>query len=194
MDRDRVWSDATNSTAWKLPSFTVSTLRARERHEGEIHFRHLYHPSCERGARERAFCIPVYSRRRIGSSVVADPEASPVQLHGNVIIIPFIQQHATVLIGSNLKTQQVRHVSGLQVHIVLFTCCKNCQQKTSKSFSGICTLVVYLFFWKLITFTSYVYTNISAFTPYIFKTNFSFQIFKGSYYFKSLHRISIDLL
>lgn len=40
----------------------------------------------------------------------------------------------------------------------------------------------------------YVYTNISAFTPYIFKTNFRFQIFKGSYYFKSLHRISIDLL
>lgn len=29
MDSDKVWSDATNSTAWKLPSFTVSTLRER---------------------------------------------------------------------------------------------------------------------------------------------------------------------
>lgn len=33
MDRDRVWSAATNSTEWKLPSFTVSTLRKIE--EGE---------------------------------------------------------------------------------------------------------------------------------------------------------------
>lgn len=50
--------------------------------------------------------VPVYSRRRVGPSIVADPEASPVQLHGNVIIVSFIQQHATVLICSNLKTQQ----------------------------------------------------------------------------------------
>lgn len=158
----------------------LHTESKRERHEGEIHFRHLYHPSCERGARERAFCIPVYSRRRIGSSVVADPEASPVQLHGNVIIIPFIQQHATVLIGSNLKTQQDLHVSGLQVHLVLFTCCKNCQQKTSKSFSGICTLVVYLFLWKLFTFTSYMCAQISLLLLLTFsKQTLGFRYLRG---------------
>lgn len=47
--------------------------------------------------------VPVYSRRRIGSSIIADPEASPVQLHGNVIIVSFIQQHAAVLVCRNLK-------------------------------------------------------------------------------------------
>ncbi len=109
MDRDKVWSDATNSTAWKLPSFTVSTLTERE-----IRSEHLYHPSCERGSSECVaghFClcvhVPVYSRGRVRSGIVADPEASPVQLHGDVIIVPFIQQHTAVLICSNLKTQRV---------------------------------------------------------------------------------------
>lgn len=34
MERDNVWSDATNSTAWKLPSFTVSTLQGAENRGG----------------------------------------------------------------------------------------------------------------------------------------------------------------
>lgn len=111
MDRDKVWSAATSSTAWKLPSFTVSTLRERENRESQS--RHFRHPSCERGIAECAvgcLClrvhVPVYGRRRVRSGVVADPEAPPVQLHGDVIIVPFIQQHTTVLICRNLRAQQ----------------------------------------------------------------------------------------
>lgn len=108
MDSDKVWSDATNSTAWKLPSFTVSTLTERERFSLNV-----FHPSWECGIIECAvghLClyvqVPVYSRWRVRSSVVADPEAPPVQLHGNVIIVSLIQQHSTVLICGNLKTQR----------------------------------------------------------------------------------------
>lgn len=31
MDSDKVWSAATNSTEWKLPSFTVSTLGKKKK-------------------------------------------------------------------------------------------------------------------------------------------------------------------
>lgn len=55
---------------------------------------------------------PVNSRRWVGSSVIADPEAPSVQLHCDVIVVAFIQQDTTVLISSNLKTN---------IHQVLFT-------------------------------------------------------------------------
>lgn len=47
MERDNVWSDATNSTAWKLPSFTVSTLPGAENKGGGVGESdyHATHPS-----------------------------------------------------------------------------------------------------------------------------------------------------
>lgn len=50
--------------------------------------------------------VPVYGRGGVRASIVADPEASPVQLHGNVIIVPFIQQHSAVFISGNLRPQR----------------------------------------------------------------------------------------
>lgn len=97
MDSDNVWSAATNSTEWKLPSFTVSTLRKREK---EIEATSLILQSLD--VRHVFEQKPVYCRRRVGSSVVADPEAPPVQLHCYVIIVTLVQQDAAVLISSNL--------------------------------------------------------------------------------------------
>lgn len=50
--------------------------------------------------------VPVYGRGRVGSGFVADPEAPPVQLHGDVIVVPFVEQHAAVLVCGNLKTRR----------------------------------------------------------------------------------------
>lgn len=50
--------------------------------------------------------VPVYGRGGVRASIIADPEASPVQLHGNVIVVPFIQQHSAVFISGNLRPQR----------------------------------------------------------------------------------------
>lgn len=50
--------------------------------------------------------VPVYGRGGVRASIVADPEASPVQLHSNVIVVPFIEQHSAVFISGNLRPQR----------------------------------------------------------------------------------------
>lgn len=61
--------------------------------------------------------IPVNGGGGVRSGIVADPEASPVQLHGDVIVVSFVQQHSTVFISGNLRQQQaaILVTSGLLV-------------------------------------------------------------------------------
>lgn len=61
------------------------------------------YPLRQKGLRLQA---PVDGRRRVGARVVADSETAPVQFHGDVVVVPLVQQHPTVLVRGNLTTQR----------------------------------------------------------------------------------------
>lgn len=115
---DRLWSPAINGQRQSL-------VRCHQLHSMKAAVVHRFHTGAGESWRHQwasvgscctvpqlvcTACLPVYCRGGVRSGIVADPETSPVQLHGNVIVISFIQQHSTVFISGNLRQRTPNHL------------------------------------------------------------------------------------
>lgn len=84
-----------------MEAAVVHRLHTRmERRSGDI----SRHQRVSRTTSQRQ--VPVYRRGGVRASIVADPETSPVQLHGDVVVVSFIQQHSAVFISGDLKPEK----------------------------------------------------------------------------------------